>query len=962
MGSLVNASVPALDSLILQPNGSFVLDGLDFEIAHFDPDWLRVSQKQARLEPGHPHRQAGRWETRVKIPNRASPEPFGLEQVIVAEDGQRFTLDYTLTHAEGVPTRELALRVELPTESSGGRSLVLDGQRHTLPTVRDKQTILLDPELRPRVLVLPSDTGDIRIEGVFGVLVQDQRNWGQDFFHARLRFPLEGGTFTESSLGLKVELRPYRSDPIALEAAANRGLKDEVAHDGQGGWTDQGPGNDMSPLSPGPLSASGVDFVVIDESQNDGRAAVVLGRPHEDGLSQETVIRLSPQDEPWSNLYLLHAGAWLPPSGEGVGAVHVRYADGSTSRHGVVSGREVGNWWSPVTLDNGIVGWTGENRSSPVGLYVSRFPLERKPVTQITFSGEGNSLWMIVGLTGSPDEIELYEPVWPLIMGVNREWAAHEHTLHIEPDSVFDRSFMLDAPAGKYGPIQVNVDGHFVFSGKPDERQRFWGVNICSSANFLSAEDAATLASRIAATGYNTVRLHHYDRGLVVQNGPAHQIDPGQMEKLDRLFAEMKERGIYISIDLYSLRNFGPAEVAEMGLNPDGDLRNQFRALVPISDEAFEVWARFAEALLTHRNPYTGLTWGEDPALIGICPVNEDTLTAWIDRDPAVRLRYEEVFETWWSDETNRELCGGDRVVGFNRFVYEMQIQGDARMHAFIRSLGVTAPLTGANFRGSQGQTYLREHYDYVDNHQYWDHPRFPGERFRLPYAFAQGSAVRSLARTPRGMMAPRVWGLPYVVSEFNFVRPNQYRAEGGVIMPAYASLQDWDAIYNFEYSTTSATIMTGGTGGTFAIADDPVGLLADRVSALIFLRGDVDPAEGAVGFAVKSPDAFLRPEVGFPEAYTELGLVTRIGSRTMPAAEQCVLFGLDALVAASGPEREAGSCLIYPATDDIVARLQADGVLPAGSVDADRSRFVSDTGQIELNRSAGTMRVAKHL
>ncbi|NCD22179.1 MAG: hypothetical protein EOL90_04475, partial [Spartobacteria bacterium] len=39
-----------------------------------------------------------------------------------------------------------------------------------------------------------------------------------------------------------------------------------------------------------------------------------------------------------------------------------------------------------------------------------------------------------------------------------------------------------------------------------------------------------------------------------------------------------------------------------------------------------------------------------------------------------------------------------------------------------------------------------------------------------------------------------------------------------------------------------------------------------------------------------------------------------------------------------------------YPATPGLAARLEADGRIPAGSADDKRGRFVSDTGELELD------------
>lgn len=97
--------------------------------------------------------------------------------------------------------------------------------------------------------------------------------------------------------------------------------------------------------------------------------------------------------------------------------------------------------------------------------------------------------------------------------------------------------------------------------------------------------------------------------------------------------------------------------------------------------------------------------------------------------------------------------------------------------------------------------------------------------------------------------------------------------------MPAYASLQDWDTIYLFDYASSREAALNGGVEGTFALANDPVGLLADRVRALVFRRGDISPARSLVAFRPNPDHMFDRLNQPFPETFSRLGLASRIGT-----------------------------------------------------------------------------------
>ncbi|MDR1010721.1 MAG: glycosyl hydrolase family 5 [Opitutaceae bacterium] len=600
------------------------------------------------------------------------------------------------------------------------------------------------------------------------------------------------------------------------------------------------------------------------------------------------------------------------------------------------------------------------------------------------------------------------------ILARNPDWAPYGHTIEIEPGGAFDFSHLLDAPAGKYGALRATAAGHFEFTGRPGHPVRFWGVNLTFTANYPGKPGADLLAERLARSGYNTVRFHHYDKDLVRPGGDSWELDPRKLDQLDYLFAALKKRGIYINIDLFSARVFSDAELRSFGLQPegmsDGRRRSGFKVLVPINEAAFESWKKFATNLLTHRNPYTGQTWAGDPALIGICPVNEDTLSRHVSSNAALRAHYEAAFDAARRAATTaapatspsaattspsaatassaaatsspdaspaaataspaaapRDETPAQRDAAFARFVFEIQARSDARKFAHLRALGVKALLTGANHTHSQGLAYVREHYDYVDIHHYWAHPTFPGKAWSFPLGFRQDSPIRALAILPTRLMPVRILGKPFTVTEFNFVRPNRHRAEGAILMPAYASLQDWDALYNFQYAMSRKLALEGGIENYFSLASDPIGLIGDRIGAVLFRRGDIAPATRTVAWAVRRDEALTDLKREFPPEFFPVGFVSQIGSLTgEPAGVWKKRPDLSAVVTgptASPPLPPRTYLATGPDSDavrgaSLAARLQHAGVLPPGSVHAGGKRFTSDTGQIEIDAAAGTLKV----
>lgn len=775
-----------------------------------------------------------------------------------------------------------------------------------------------------------------------------------------------------SLMTLPVHAAQAVTEPIALHAVANRALRDDVAGDGRGGWTDQGPDNDLSTFRPGRMTVSRVTFDVIDPATNDGRAVLVLGqasqqvahdageaaRPAGDETLNATAARatatLPLNGRAYRKLYLLHAAANPPAPAAAVGTLIARYTDGSETRHEVRNRRDVANWRDPAPAENAGIAWESENPTATIGLFVSGFRIEKKPLAAVTFELAGTGAWMIVGLTGSKEEIAVGTVPQPLTITPGRDWAPYAHSLDIAAGGVFDFSSLLHAPAGRYGAIRATPQGHFEFENRPGTRVRFWGVNLCFSAQYLEKAEADLLAERLARSGYNTVRFHHFDGELIRGGKCSWELNAQSLDKLDYLFAALKKRGLYINIDLYASRSFSEDELRRF--SPlTGPGRRNFTALLPVSEAAFDSWARFATALLSHRNPYTGLTWAEDPALIGICPVNENPLFNRIERDPEIFALYEKAF----ADAGGKGPAKSSNPQ-FNKFIHALNARSDQRMFAHLRSLGSKALLTGANYTIAQGLTFVREHYDYVDCHSYWDHPKFPVRSWSPPFAFGQGSSVRARAKMPNRIMPTRIFGKPFVSTEFNFCRPNQYRFEGAVLMPAYASLQDWDALYNFQYAMSRQMAIHSGTENYFAIANDPIGLVADRVGSFLFQRGDIAPAERAIAYAVRPEEAFSALGRLFPGEFSPLGLVARLGSLTGQPAEVARKFPAhDRLAAIVTGDVPAGSPRhTYANGPEMAQQMQRAGALPPDSVSADHTRYVSDTRQIELDAEQGTVRV----
>ena len=197
-------------------------------------------------------------------------------------------------------------------------------------------------------------------------------------------------------------------------------------------------------------------------------------------------------------------------------------------------------------------------------------------------------------------------------------------TLDIQHDAT-DMSWMNEDSAGQYGFVHAK-DGHFVDgSGK---RIRFLGVNLCFSGPFPQHADAERVAARLAKLGINCVRLHHMD-STYPPNGiwdPAfkdHQhLDAGQLDKLDYLISQFKQRGIYVDINLHVSRAFSEAD----GFPETAGLPKYDKGLDNFEPRMIALQREYARQLLTHLNPYTGARYVDEPAVALIEINNENSL------------------------------------------------------------------------------------------------------------------------------------------------------------------------------------------------------------------------------------------------------------------------------------------------------------------------------------------------
>lgn len=452
-------------------------------------------------------------------------------------------------------------------------------------------------------------------------------------------------------------------------------------------------------------------------------------------------------------------------------------------------------------------------------------------------------------------------------------------------DGPTDVSFLNHTPAGKLGRLTAGPDGDLYF-GK--EKTRFFGVNVCFEACAPPQEVARTMARRMAKFGVNVVRFHHFDntRVLLSDKTTSRKIDPEALDRLDFFIAELRKNGIYVNLNLLVSRNFVPGDGLGEEVKKAAGKVNHLLGMW--HEDAFALHAEYARALLTHKNPYTGLTYAEDPAVAFVEIINENGLANyWLDakRTPALAdlpdALAQPLRKAWqafvlkrhgspaaarqaWALAADDPLMPGDAPtlvpVGhhaakpgsvlrqdFLAFLRDVEANYYARMRALIRDeLKCQALLKSST--AASGWVTVAAQQDVLDGHVYWDNPKWRGRTWdymSLDWHVDNNShIVASPGGRFRWLGYYQVQGKPYSITEYNTSAPNLHAGEAPLVLALHGGLQGWDALYMFAYDHSWKDKNTPIMG--LDISQHPAKMANMAAAAVMFRRGDIQPARAA--------------------------------------------------------------------------------------------------------------------
>jgi hypothetical protein len=502
--------------------------------------------------------------------------------------------------------------------------------------------------------------------------------------------------------------------------------------------------------------------------------------------------------------------------------------------------------------------------------------------------------------------------------------------------SVIAMDDWLEKPAGKRGGVRMVGDRFQFEDGTPI---KFWGTNLSYGSGCAPQKsEADATAARFARYGVNAVRLHKFtypkgrDNGIGDAND-ATLMDREGLERLDYFSHQLAQRGVYYAWS----HTFGfivcPGNRDRLVAYDEiaQNLQGKTYAFINFADDVQDLMIEMVVNLLKHKNPHTGRTYADDPALAFIELQNEDDIFFYTSEKafnacPTYRKLFTAKFTDWlkakygteealkkaWgglqpseslaakniTPQTNPWFFGSDnlpkqsggarqRLLDAAAWMHEVQNSFYTRFAKAIRDAGYRGPLCGSPWQApAMLPHYLNLKSDalvgFIDRHNYF------GGQLNDTMLSQPGSGYFS-----SGLQ--QVADRPFGVSEWIHVYPSLYSAEGPAIMAAYGmGLQGWDASFEFQSAARAKTYNDRAGWQPWGVweADVPTSLGQYPTLARMIYRGDVRESE-IISTRRISPDDLKSGEFNFSDKVQQQGDIKSFGGSAPPeslAVGRCVV------------------------------------------------------------------------
>lgn len=484
------------------------------------------------------------------------------------------------------------------------------------------------------------------------------------------------------------------------------------------------------------------------------------------------------------------------------------------------------------------------------------------------------------------------------------DWFPFEPAPDTFKDSAIDLRFLNEKMAGDGGFIGAR-NGQFIHT-KTGQPVRFWAVNGPShDAN--TPEELRRVARLLAKRGVNMVRAH----GAVFDE--AGEPDLKKIAHLQDVVTAMKAEGIYTHLSIYFPLWLRPKAGTSWLDGYDGN-KNPFAALY--FNPQFQAKYRGWWDALFNTPDKQGHKLTEDPAVAGVELINEDSFFFWTfnaGNIPDAQLKILEqrfgewakakygsiaaALTAWGNQKENRDNAAEGRL-GFRplwnmfsektkrdqdtaRFLFDVQTEFYQTHYQYLRKLGFKGLITASNWTTASAEVLgplEKLSYavgDFIDRHGYFggQHKGDSSEwSIRPGHTYTERSALRFEAEElgkPRSFvhpaMDPMYNGLPSMISETTWNRPNRFRTEAPLYFAAYGALQDSDAIVHFAFDGGDWSVKPGFWMQPWTLMS-PTMVGQFSATALIYRRGLVQAGEMLAKVRLNTNDLFALKGTPLPQ------------------------------------------------------------------------------------------------
>jgi hypothetical protein len=450
-----------------------------------------------------------------------------------------------------------------------------------------------------------------------------------------------------------------------------------------------------------------------------------------------------------------------------------------------------------------------------------------------------------------------------------------------------DLRYLNDSYAGCRGFLKATDDGHVAFENSLMKKERFWGAQFSFASQMPQYDQSRKTAKHFAKIGFNLWKTGalQFLWNTALFSSIADKSE--RMDRFDYFFSEMKKNGVYclLQLDDYGMPKIiadgnlkGSVSIKELGKS----VKSGYQYL--LDDEIWSKEQQYLNELLNHRNPYTGLCYKDDPAIVLMEMLNEnDIICLWLVgriTENNLTTHYWNILEEKWnswllnkyslSNGKNRdqkkierkipsyfaaagkqkiELLSPPPVKGIDRekltdyisFLSDIQKNYFDSVKVFLRSLGVKSLFTATQSLYNNASLVSTLEGDVMDAHIYFDHPDIEGTTGRIlnsdPF-----EKNKKLSQAEVGTyfyfnaVKNSINNKPFFVSEVNWSYPNSSQYMFLPFLSSYASFQNWDGVILHNYAAFLNWDSSAYIESQLTIRCNPM-LMAQNVSSAMSFR-----------------------------------------------------------------------------------------------------------------------------